>query len=182
MACSNPFATREPEEPKSNQSTWIQPTSPTFLMANLRNAIKEKNAINYLRCLADTSESQLTFRYDADPAVANAHPGLFDRWGIEQEQTYFNQLLFFLPADSTSSLSLELLRENVFQDSVILLQRYQLTIRHKCRALDCPRMMEGQAEIKLLKNTSEFWYIYKWSDFSIGELPTWSELRAYFGK
>ncbi len=182
LTCDNPFATREPEDPKSNQSTWIQPTSPAYVLANLRNAIKEKNATNYLRCLADTSESQRTFRYFADPATVSAHPGLFERWGKDQERTYFNQLLFFLPADSASGLSLDLLQENVFQDSVIMLQKYRLTVAHKCEASDCPRLMEGQAEIKLLKNTSEFWYIYMWRDYSVGETSTWSELRAYFGR
>jgi hypothetical protein len=181
-SCKTPFSTRKPEEPKSEQSLWIQPTSPSFVMVNLRNAISEKNVTNYLRCLADTSHSVRIFRFQADPSVANAHPGLFDKWGRELEQNYFSQLLFFLPKDSTSELDLTLLQENTFQDSVVILNDYELDLHYKCNSTDCYRKMAGQVEFRLVRTPEDLWYIYKWSDYATGAAFTWSHLKAYFGK
>jgi len=180
--CKTPFSTREPEEPKTQQSSWIQPTSPSYVMVNLKNAIAEKNITNYLRSLADTSNSQKQFRYVADPAVANANPSLFDHWGLDNEQTFINQLMLFLPKDSTSRLSLVLKSENTFQDSVVLVQDYHLVTNHTCKETECPRVMDGQAEFHLIRTAEDLWYIYLWIDHSVGDSPTWSKLRAYFGK
>jgi hypothetical protein len=146
------------------------------------NAIAEKNVTNYTRCLADTGNSSRTFGYLADPTIANANPGLFEKWGKEEEQNYLNQLNFFLPEDSTSRVSLDLLREDTRQDSVFFLYEYELTVRHKVEAEECPRLMKGQAELRIERTAEELWYIYRWSDNSTGSDPTWSALRAYFGK
>jgi hypothetical protein len=180
--CVNPFATREPEPPLTSQSNWIQPTSPNFTLANLRNAIAEKNSANYMRCLADTSHSLNRFRYLAEPSVANLNPGLFDRWGKQEEFNYLNQMLLFLPKDSTSQLVLTITRENSFQDSVIMVSDYRLVLNHTCETQDCPREMQGQAELRLSRTNEDLWYIHYWRDYATGAKPTWSSLRAYFGK
>jgi hypothetical protein len=182
LSCKNPFSTREPEKPNSVQSSWIQPTSPGFVLINLRNAIAEKNITNYLRCLADTSHSQKIFRFIPEPTVANNYPGLFDKWGKEQEQTYLSQLLFFLPEDSISELTLESLREDTFQDSVILSNKYELRCNYKCNSKDCYHDMMGQVEFRLTRTSEDLWYISRWSDYAIGLDATWSQLKAYFGK
>ena len=178
--CTSIFDTREPETPVTNQSSWIQPTSPNSVMINLRNAIAEKNITNYLRCLADTSLSEKFFIFIPEPAVANANPGLFDRWSKDKEEAYFYQMLLFLPTDSTSKLSLELLREDAPGDSVILLHKYELTIHQKCQDENssCPRSMEGQVEFRLVRTDEDFWYIYQWKDFSISNTPAWSDLKS----
>lgn len=180
--CSNPFGTREPEEPITSQSNWIQPTSPNYVLVNLQNAWVEKNNSNYLRCLADTSVSTLSFKFIADPAAINANPGLFQRWGKEYEANYLNQMYSFLPKDSTTSVTFNRLEEATFQDSVTLLQTYVLTFNEKCEAGQCMRQLEGQAEFRLLRTEDDLWYIYRWSDFSTGDKGTWSDLKARFGK
>lgn len=182
MACENPFATREPEPPKTSQSNWIQPTSPGYVLINLKNAISEKNKSNYLRCLADTGVSTHQFKFFADPAVLNANPGLFDRWGKEEEANYLNQLYSVLPKDSTIAVSFNRLKETTFQDSVILQQTYTLLFHEKCQPDMCMRNMEGQAEFRLLRTEDDLWYIYRWSDFSTSDSLTWSDLKARFGK
>lgn len=182
FSCDNPFATRNPEPPKNEQSTWIQPTSPNYVLANLRNAISEKNITNYMRCLADTSNSDKQFRYVAEPSVANANPGLFERWDKQDEFNYLNQLSAFVPKDSTQKASLTTLKENTFQDSVILFQSYELDVHYNCQEIDCIHDMEGQVEFRLVRTNEDLWYIYRWSDFSTGDNPTWSDLRAVFGK
>jgi len=183
IVCENPFATREPEPPKTSQSNWIQPTSPSYVLANLKNAIFEKNKSNYMRCLADTSVSNHKFKFIADPAVINANPGLFTHWGREEEANYLNQLYNRLPKDSTMSVVFQRLEETTFQDSVILLQTYKLVFDEKCQAGEqCMRYMEGQAEFRLLRTEDDVWYIYRWSDFSTSDSLTWSDIKARFGK
>jgi hypothetical protein len=180
--CKTPFSTREPEEPKTTQSTWVQPTSPNYVMINLRTAVAERNSQNYLRCLADTSLVTASFAYLPESAVGAANPGLFLHWGKESERNYLNQLLAFLPKDSVSSLSINLIRESTFQDSVVLVQEYVLTIGHRQQTEGAPRQMRGQAEFRLMRSSEELWYIHRWADYATGDYPTWSSLRAFFGK
>lgn len=182
VGCENPFATRKPEEPITSQSTWIQPTSPGYVMVNLTNAIGEKNITNYIRCLADTSGSNKNFNFVAEPSVALKNPGLFNRWQKEEELNYLNQLMIYLPADSTSKLVLTSLRENAFQDSVILIKEYTLNLGLKCEDKSCPRSLQGQVEFHLSKSDEDLWFIHSWVDFATGDKFTWSDLRAYFGK
>lgn len=182
VGCENPFGTREPEPPKQNQSSWIQPISPTYVLINLKNAIIEKNSDNYLRCLADTSVSPRQFSFIADAVIMNANPGLFLRWGKEEEANYLNQLLSFLPKDSTASVNFDRLKETTFQDSVIFLESYVLNVDYKCESKDCPRSRRGQAEFRFVRTEDETWYIYKWIDYSTGDDLTWSNLKALFGK
>ncbi len=182
LSCENPFATRTPEAPVTNQSNWIQPTSPIYVIVNLQNAISEKNIANYLRCLADTSVSSKQYRFFPEQAVANANPGLFIAWSKEKESNYLQQLNAFLPKDSTASAKFDRLNETTFQDSVILLQNYTLNVHYKCQTDECPHSMRGQAEFRLVRSDDDFWYIYRWSDFATGDDPTWSELKAKFGK
>ena len=98
--CENPFATRTAEPPRKSQSNWIQPTSPAYVIINLKNAMQEKNKSNYLRCLADTSVSIKDFLFFPEPAVANANPGVFDRWSKDAESNYINQLYSYLEKEA----------------------------------------------------------------------------------
>ncbi len=182
LSCKTPFSTREPETPNASQSNWVQPTSPNYVMINLRTAVTEKNSQNYLRCLADTGTAAVSFRYIPESSVAAANPGLFQEWSKESERNYLNQLLAYLPGDSLSTLTLTLIRENAFQDSVVLVQDYVLTLGHKQQSAGCPRQFRGQAEFRLRRSDEDLWYIYRWSDFATADQPAWSVLRAFFGK
>ena len=182
LACTNPFATRNPEPPQGNQSNWIQPSSPEYVLVNLRSALKEKNITNYMRCLADTSNSFKTFHYEPEPSVANNNPAsLFANWDKTAEFNFLNQWLAFVPQDSSLELSLTTLKENTFQDSVVLLQEYQLDTYYQCNDDSCFYHMQGQAEFYFLRTSEDLWYIYKWRDMATGSNPTWSHLRAKFG-
>lgn len=182
MYCKTPFATREPEPPKTPQSSWIQPTSPNYVTINLSNAVAERNTSNYLRCLADINTSNKNFLFIPEPSVHVVNPGLFTNWDIEDERNYLNQLMLFLTSDSVAILNLSLLRENAYQDSVIMVYDYVLTIKHKQQSADCPGVMKGQVEYRLIRSPDDLWYIHRWTDFATSDDPTWSSLRACFGK
>ena len=183
LSCDDPFATREPETPKTMQSSWIQPTIPEYVIVNFQNAIKEQNKTNYLRCLADTSSAPLEFVFIAEPSVANAHPTLFQHWTKESENIYINQLLLYLDADSTFQLNLLPTQPTVYdQDKAIMVYDYALTINHSNTETACPREMAGQCEFRLIQNQENQWSIYQWQDYATRAISTWSELKAYFGK
>ena len=182
LSCESPFATREPEPPKKSQSSWIQATSPSYVLLNLKNAMQEKNKSNYLRCLADTSVSSKEFMFFADPAVANANPGVFGRWDKEAESNYLNQLYSYLPKDSLTTVTFDRLKETTFQDSVVLFQNYTINIQDKCDETTCLKYMTGQAEFRLLRTPDDLWYIFRWRDVSTSDSLTWSDLKARFGK
>lgn len=121
------------------------------------------------------------FRFVADPSVAATNQGVFNRWDKDRELIFMSQLLSFLPKDSLSVLTLTPLKENAYQDSVILLQEYDLTMRYKCQEISgCPRKLIGQAEFHLTRTTEDLWYITLWRDRSLDTRPTWSELRVRF--
>lgn len=183
IRCECPFDTREAEEPTERQSSWVQPTTVRDVMANLKKAIEEKNSTNYLRCLVDSSREGIAFRFTADPTVATANPGIFDNWGRECEKNYFEQLLRFLPADSTSQLVLTDFLENPFpQDSTRVRQNYRLVLHHKYDPSICPRISAGQANFIMLRSSEDLWYIYHWTDMATGELSPWSAVKASFGR
>ncbi len=181
--CKSPFSTRDPEPPVNQKSSWIQPTQPNYVVINLKNAISEKNVSNYNRCFSDSVNTGKSFRFYASTAVANAYPNLFAVWTKASESIYFNQLMLYLPQDSTSSLSLSLpVKENTFQDSVIILYDYQLLLNHTVPVSECPKEMQGQSEFVISKSADDLWYIRRWIDFAVSDDPTWSQIKAYFGK
>jgi hypothetical protein len=183
MSCECPFDTREAENPTERQSSWVQPTTVKDVMTNLKRAIEEKNSTNYIRCFADTSREGVAFRFIADPTVATANPGIFDRWGREHEKNYFEQLLRFLPSDSTSQLVLTDFLENPLgQDSTRVRQNYRLVLHHKYDPETCPRISAGQANLTMVRSSEDLWYIYRWTDLATGERPPWSAVKASLGQ
>ena len=183
LRCECPFETREAEEPTERQSSWIQPTTVRDVMENLKKAIAEKNSTNYLRCLADSSHHGVAFRFIPDPTEATANPGMFEHWGRDHEKNYYEQLLRYLPADSVSQLVLTDFLENPLgQDSTRVRQDYRLVLHHKYDSDVCPRISEGQVNLTMIRSPEDLWYIYRWTDLATGELPSWSAVKASFGR
>lgn len=181
-ACKWPFETRTPEPPKGQKSNWMPPTSANIVITNMEFAIRERNSLNYLRCLSDSLGTGKRFRFNADPLVSKNYPTLFSGWTKGNEETYINQLFVsYLPKDSTSQIQLVFQRENVFQDSTIFLYNYKLKLGHTFASDQCPRLVEGQAEFRLIRDELGEWSIYYWADYRIGKKETWSQIKACLG-
>jgi hypothetical protein len=183
IACDNPFATREPEPPSTIQSNWIQPTSTTIVLANLSNAIEEKNKSNYLRCFADTSVSSKDYVFVPDPAVLAANPGVFSQWNKEAEANYVNQLYSYLPKDSLITVKFTRETDDIdMQDSIIVRKNYTVKMHDRCDADNCIETIIGLAEFRMIRTQDDLWYIYRWRDESVSDSLTWSDHKARFGK
>jgi len=181
LACENPFETRTPEPPSRSRATFVPPLSPAAVLRNLRNAVIEQNLLNYSRSLADPARGG-AFRFDADPVVENSRPELFANWGLEEEKHYFSQLNAVLPQDSLRSLSFTPKDTTTFGDSAIFVEDYQLEMHHTQQAGGVARRYAGQARFTLRRDSLGEWAIYRWADFSTGNTPSWSALKATFGQ
>jgi len=179
--CENPFQTRTPEPPSRSRGTFITPLVPEAVPANLRSAVIEQNLLNYSRSLADPARGG-TFRYHADPAVANARPELFNNWGLDNEKRYFNLLSAVLPQDSARSLIFTSETVITLGDSAIFVEDYQMRVHHTQQSAGIPSRYAGQARFTLRRDSLGEWAIYRWADFSTGSAPTWSALKASFGQ
>lgn len=179
--CENPFATRSPDFPdNAGGYHWIPPFASELVLENLRNAIADQNVENYLRCFSDSTRTGQRFRFDAETVVANQNPGLFSGWSLAEERDYFIQLRAALPADSARSLLLDSLQTISYGDSAVFLRSYVLVVRHKRQSIGVPGRMTGALRFWLVKDQFGEWSIYRWADFSTGQAPTWSSLKAAF--
>jgi len=175
-SCENPFATREPEPPSQEQSTWIHPTLPSLVIDNLKYSIIEANTTNYIKCLID-SNSQ--YKFIPDAFVNANNPGFFDYWDLSSEQNYITKL-FAATYDSARKVSFYAEPALDYQDSVQINVKYDLEIHHNLTE-SYAKVVEGQAELWLKERNGE-WFITRWIDYGIGENPSWSSLKANFGK
>ncbi len=180
--CTNPFQTREPNPPESGRLSWIPPRRPEIVLENLKNAILEQNVENYLRCLSDSSRNARPFQFIADPQVASENPGTFETWTLDDERAYFSQLRAFLPDDSLHFLTLEPVQFTQYADSAFFVQNYILTVRHTQQKQGVPGQVSGQARFWMGIDPFGDWSIYRWEDRSLGDRPTWSVLKAIFGR
>lgn len=175
-AC-NPFATRKAEEPVEERSSREIPSDPEAVLRNLQNAISEKNVTNYMSCLTDSAQK---FRFIPEQSVKENNPGLFENWDLQKERNYINQLFTYLPADSVRKLSFEYISNTVFPDSVLVKRKYLLEVRHTLKDR-VPQRVIGQADFWMFQDDG-YWYIYRWEDIRTTEQPSWSSIKAGFGK
>ena len=174
--CDNPFATRDPEAPTEERSTWLQPTSPDRVIDNLRYSIIEANSTNYMKCLTDSVSK---FKFIADPAVYQNNAILFETWNLNSELTYITQV-FAATADSLRKVDFTRVEYLDYQDSVLIKIDYTLELRHNLGE-SYPREAEGQASFGLNFSNGE-WYITTWEDFGVVDKFSWSSVKARFGK
>ena len=179
-ACTNPFALRDPEPPVDTQSTWVPPLSPEQVMENFQNAVMEKNVENYVRCLADGSQDARSFRFVPDPEVAANYPTVFTAWSRETEEAVVQQAFSIVPGDSSSLLSFpEEVQEVMASDSAIFVRGYRLELQHTREGL--ASVYEGLGEFRMAPGQGGEWSIYHWIDNRIGDVPSWSRLKASLG-
>ena len=159
LNCTNPFATRDVEMPADNQvsSTFNLPTSVDVVFSNLKYALTEKNAANYMRCLVDTSLVQETpFIFVPDQ---NIQIERFANWSLESERDYFTRL-----ANEDSKISVEFAEPIVIENiATAETEAFSYRIRITYRTGNSVDY-RGMARMKLVRNRNEEWAIFYWED------------------
>ena len=176
VCCDNPFATRDPESPSEERSTWLQPIFPERVIDNLKYSIQEASITNYMKCLTDSNK---LFRFIPDAFVMETNQGFFDYWDLTSEQNYISRM-FTASQDSIRIATFTPETSIDYVDSVLINVDYELEVHHNLTE-SYPDFVEGKAEFWLKQQHSE-WFISRWIDYGIGEQPSWSSIKASFGK
>lgn len=177
----NLFSTRTPEEPDSDATGYIPPTSYDLVIENLKNSLAEKNLNNYLLCFSDSSFTEIKdFNYIATPQIAAQNQNLFANWGVESEEKYFNSMITASLDQVRPSLTFTDERYQNFSDSIIFTSNYLLNINFNDQ--QSSNNYAGNLRIVLKNSPTGFWYITSWYDFEREdtELLTWSFLRSKY--
>lgn len=168
------FSTREPEPPITSSGTFSQPDTPEQVIENIENAIRELNTLNYRRSLSESLDFQPT-------ASALARESVFANWGRAQEDQYFSALVSAAESNTGHNLalndrSLTLLSPTRF----VLDATYVLSMNH--RRTEAPTEVQGRLQWILDQQPDGLWSLQTWVDQELGNVATWSDLKAEFMK
>ena len=170
----NLFAARTPEDPITEAGTFTQPDAPDLVVDNLRAAIAELNTANYRRSLAE----DLTFE---PTAVAQARdPSLWASWSRTQEVSTFTTLAEAARQSSGHALRLEDTSIELGDTRFTLDATYVLVVRH--RRPNVPDTLQGRLIWEIERGADGLWALRRWTDQELGNSPSWSDLKAEFGK
>jgi len=174
------FSTRNAERPENRQSNWIPPLSPEQVILNLQNAIYERNADNFMRCLPDTAYSSTVYSFEADPKIAIEFSRIFLNWSLQNEVAVIRQIFSVIPSDNAAFLVFN--NEKWVQydsENAIYAAQYYLELEHTQPGIDS--VYQGSLVYNLVPDTRGEWSISKWKDNGERGAESWSRLKAIFG-
>ncbi|MCB2204855.1 hypothetical protein KQI65_08895 [bacterium] len=172
------FSTRDPEPPSSGSSTFVPATSPDLVLANLENAIAEKNTENYLRCLVDTLNSSQRYTFIPTSAAAGRYATTFADWSLQSERGWFAALKAFAEDDAPSSLSLTGSFAVIAADSAVYEGEYDLNFRHGLSSVS--ETARGSLQFIMHPDRNSIWSITRWTDLPLNDETSWSEWKGRF--
>ncbi len=174
LAACDVFSPRSPEDPITEAGTFTQPDTPDLVVDNLRAAIAEMNTANYRRSLAE----DLTFE---PTAVAQARdPSLWASWSRTEEVSTFTTLAEAARQSSGHALRLEDTAIELGDTRFTLDATYVLIVRH--RRPNVPDTLQGRLIWEIEQGADGLWALQRWTDQELGNSPSWSDLKADFGK
>jgi len=172
------FSTRDPEPPSSGSSTFIPPTSPDLVLSNLENAVAEKSAENYIRCLVDTLNSSQRYLFIPSASAAGRYAATFADWSLQSERAWFSAMKAFSEADAPSSLTLTGSFSVIAADSAIYEGEYDLAFRHGVSSV--AETVRGSLQFVLHIDRNSIWSISRWTDIPRNDETSWSEWKGRF--
>ena len=178
----NLFETRNPEEPDTGRPSFQTPTSASVVILNFQNAILEKNVENYEACFADSVQTK-NYHYIFTPTgEANGlYPLVFSMWDISSERRAFNSLVSNMKKDDYPKLDINFINPEPFQDSIVYIGDYSLTLTHSVATI--PEKFAGKLQLTIVQGEDGLWYVYRWIDTKTENdtIPdTWSIMKALF--
>lgn len=179
------FELREPEEPDTGRANFEPPTSPAIVIANLQNAIKERNVENYIACLSDTSQQDLNyFKFIPSSDAMSLYSSVFQYWNLYSERAYLNKLFSSLPIDIVPDIKLINSKFDIMlPDSAVFIADYSIYINQN-KSVD-EQLFQGTMQLILTPRNNGLWSIKMWFDFQLKSdtttSNTWSILKALYG-
>jgi hypothetical protein len=178
----NIFDPRDPEPPTQLSSSFIPPTDPAIVFQNLVSAFRERSALNYVRCFADSSQGIAPFRFEPEPAARLQYADMFSSWDRQSEQRFFETLNAQVP--SGMAMTLELLTitpQGLSSDSAQYEVRYKLTAPHGRASV--PSVANGRSLFVLAADRSRIWAVTRWVDLALTQGDfTMTSMKGAFGQ
>lgn len=172
------FEPRDPEEPSQSSLNYRPPTEPSAVIANLQSAVEQRNQANYVSCFSDASRGAPLFVFIPTADAAAAYGGTLASWTLDDERSYFQNLIARSGQQAYASLALTLKTTTVTSDSVVSAYDYVLTIEHNDAGF--PRTARGSLQFTFREGASNFWAIQRWVDFKTTADVTWSDFKGKF--
>jgi hypothetical protein len=178
-ACSL-FDTRDPEPPSQSGSDFTPPNLPTDVIANLKNAVAQKNAVNYLRCFADSTTIDVPFHFTPSATASTSYPGVFDDWTRAKEESFIKDLISHKPSPTSYSNLLTVGDQYLPQsDATIFTASYVFSFDTDDPGF--PQSARGRLQFVIQRDRSSFWVITDWTDSpEIDSVYTWSHFKGRF--
>lgn len=174
LSACDMFAPRTPEDPIGQAGTWNQPVTADVVVDNLKASIMELNAANYRRSI----DASLMFK---PSAVAEARdPSLWASWGSAQENSYFTTMVEAARAQTGHGLRLEDIATELGDTRYVMDAQYVLVVLHGRESI--PDTLQGRLIWEITQSATGLWSLSRWTDQVIGNAPSWSDLKAGFGK
>jgi hypothetical protein len=179
LAACGILETRTPQPPAQTSSTFVPATSPSIVLDNLTNAVRERNTDNYIRCLVDSNFSDKRFSFVPTQVAQSTYAIKFNGWSLSSERGYFENLKSQTPSTATALLFFSSQKfESVQSDSALFTGAYDLVFQHDQSGV--PQEAKGTLQFYLATDRNKLWSIYRWIDLQTGSDFSWSEMKGRF--
>jgi hypothetical protein len=148
------------------------PREPDDVLDNLRSALFEKDAVNYMRSFDSGG-----FEFEADQVALNRDPSLAE-WEYEEENAFARQLFDegTIPRDSVYIAGFTISDESQLGDSAEIHAHYELQAGVALAGV--PHHVAGTVYFYLRMGSESYWQIYLWKDLRTDEASTWSDFKS----
>jgi hypothetical protein len=171
------FEPRDPESPGQSGLDFVPATVPSIVISNLRNAIAQKSADNYMRSFSDVNLTGRPFVFVPSVEASSVYPNVRD-WSYDDERAYFENLV--AKADGFSGLLLVPRDSIIGASEAIYNFDYTFSWQHT-DAASFPTSATGNMQVILAPDAGNIWSIHYWADFSIEGDVSWSSFKGSFG-
>jgi hypothetical protein len=179
LAACGVLETRTPQPPAQTSSTFVPATSPSIVLDNLINAVRERNTDNYIRCLVDSNFSDKRFSFVPTQQAQSIYAIKFNSWSLSSERGYFENLKSQTPSTATALLFFSSQKfEGVQSDSALFTGAYDLVFQHDQSGVS--QEAKGTLQFYLATDRNKLWSIYRWIDLQTGSDFSWSEMKGRF--
>jgi hypothetical protein len=172
------FEPRDPEEPSQSSLNNRPPTEPSIVIANLQSAVEQRNPTNYITCFSDVARGAQPFIFIPSADAAAAYGGTLSTWTLDEERSYFQNLVARSGQQAYASLTLNLKTTTVTSDSVVSAYDYILVFEHSDPGF--PKTARGSLQFTFREDASNFWAIQRWVDFKSTTDVSWSDFKGKF--
>jgi hypothetical protein len=171
------FETRDVEKPgEGSLAVFLQPDRPEVVLDNLSSAIAGMSALNYVRSLDGDD-----FVFTPTVAAQQVYPDVFAGWDVASEENWFTQMSTAAAQSSGHQLTLTNITTEISSNTERqVVANYSLTVYHNRASQGVPNLVRGRFVLTLVSADNGLWSIREWSDISVNDEPSWSDLKALF--